>query len=91
MFNFNNFFMEKRNTYKYELTKGNKVVYVGTTNDPERREMEHHQDKNFDKMRIIGNVSTPDGASQWETNRIQTYMDNHDGDTPLYNQNETGK
>ena len=59
--------MSKRNTYKYELTKGNKVVYVGITNNPERREAEHRQNKNFDKMKIVGNVSTLDGASQWET------------------------
>ncbi len=83
--------MSKRDTYKYELKQGNKVVYVGITNDPARREMEHRQDKNFDKMRIVGSASTLDGASQWETNRIQTYMKNHNGDTPLYNQNTSGK
>lgn len=81
----------KRDTYKYELTQGNKVVYVGITNDPARREMEHRQDKDFDRMRIIGRPSTLDGASQWETDRIQTYMRNHGGETPLYNQNEHGK
>lgn len=58
--------MSKRNTYKYELTKGNKVVYVGITNNPERREAEHRQNKNFDKMKIVGNVSTLDGASLYE-------------------------
>ena len=83
--------MAERNTYKYELTKGNRLVYVGITNNPKRREMEHHQDKDFDKMVIIGRRSTPDGASEWETNRIQTYMRTHNGNTPLYNQNETGK
>lgn len=81
----------KRDTYKYELTQGNKVVYVGITNDPVRREMEHRQDKDFDRMRIIGRPSTLDGASLWETDRIQTYMRNHGGDTPLYNQNSHGK
>ncbi len=83
--------MAKRDTYKYELTKGNRVVYIGITNDPERRAAEHHQDKDFDKMKIVGNASTPDGASRWETDRIQTYMANHKGQTPLYNQNEHGK
>lgn len=57
--------MAKRDTYKYELTKGNRVVYVGITNDPHRREAEHRQDKDIDKMRIVGNASTLDGASQW--------------------------
>lgn len=83
--------MAKRDTYKYELTKGNKVVYVGITNDPERREAEHRNDKDFDKMRIVGNASTQQGASNWETERIQTYMKNHNGKTPQYNQNEHGK
>jgi predicted GIY-YIG superfamily endonuclease len=83
--------MAKRDTYKYELTRGNKVVYVGTTNDPERREQEHRQNKNFDKMRLVGNVSTQSGALQWETERIQTYMRNHNGKTPEYNKNEHGK
>lgn len=36
--------MVKRDTFKYELTKGNRVVYVGITNNPERREAEHHQE-----------------------------------------------
>lgn len=42
-------------------------------------------------MRIVGKISTPDGASQWETDRIKTYMANHKGQTPLYNKNEHGK
>ena len=67
------------------------LVRNSTTNNPGRREAEHRQNKNFDKMKIVGNVSTLDGASQWETNRIQTYMNNHKGQTPLYNQNEHGK
>ena len=83
--------MAKRDTYKYELTKGNKVVYVGITSNSESREREQHQDKDFDKMRIVGNISTLDGASKWESNRIKTYMNNHNGNTTLYNQNEHGK
>lgn len=83
--------MANRNTYKYELTRGNRVVYVGITNDPIRREAEHRQDKDFTTMRIVGRPSTLDGASQWETNRIETYMRNHNGDTPLYNKNSHGK
>ena len=83
--------MAKRNTYKYELVKGNKVVYVGITNNPDRREAEHRKDKDFTNMRIVGRPSTPNGASQWEADRIQTYMRHHGGDTPIYNQNEHGK
>lgn len=83
--------MSKRNTYKYELTKGNKVVYVGITTNPKRREGEHRQNKDFDKMKIVGNVSTLGGASLWETDRLQTYMNNYKGQVALYSQNEHGK
>lgn len=83
--------MAERNTSKYELTRGNKVVYVGITDNPTEREAQHRQDKDFDKMRIIGSKSTRSGAEQWETDRIQTYMKNHGGETPEYNKNSTGK
>lgn len=80
-----------RDTNKYVLKDGNKVVYVGITDNPERREAEHRQDKNFDKMELVGRKSTRDGAEQWEADRIETYMKNHGGDTPKYNKNTSGK
>ena len=36
--------MANRDTYKYELRNGNKVVYVGITNDLGRREAEHRNE-----------------------------------------------
>ena len=82
--------MAERNTYKYELKQGNKVVYVGISKNPERREAEHRQDKDFGKMVIVGNKSTPECAKQLEDRRIETYMNNHGGDTPKYNKTESG-
>lgn len=83
--------MNERNTSKYELIRGNKVVYVGITDDPDTREAQHRLDKDFDKMRIVGVKSTRSGAEQWETDRIHTYMRNHGGNTPEYNKNSSGK
>lgn len=83
--------MAERKTSKYELTRKNKVVYVGITDNPIEREAQHRQDKNFDKMRIVGAKSTRSGAEKWETKRIQTYMKNHGNNTPEYNKNTTGK
>ena len=60
-----------RNIYKYELKKGNKLVYVGITNSPERRKNEHLlEGKDFDKMNLVGRVSTLKGAFEWETDRF---------------------
>lgn len=84
--------MAKKDTYKYELHDGHRTVYVGTTNDPERREAEHRADgKEFTKMAIIGGPSTSEGAGKWEEERIDTYKRNHGGDRPKYNQNDSGK
>lgn len=80
-----------KDTNKYVLKQGNAIVYVGITDNPERREAEHRQDKNFDKMELVGRKSTRDGTEQWEANRIETYMKNHGGDTPKYNKNTSGK
>lgn len=80
-----------KDTNKYVLKQGNAIVYVGITDNPERREAEHRQDKNFDKMELVGRKSTRDGAERWEADRIETYMRNHAGKTPKYNQNTSGK
>lgn len=83
---------QKRDVNKYECYQGNKLVYVGITNDMTRREAEHRADgMQFSTMRKVGNITTQEGASNWETNRIQTYQKNHGGDTPKYNKNNTGK
>ena len=83
---------QKRDTNKYECYQGNKLVYVGITNDMARREAEHRADgMSFSSMRKVGNITTPEGASSWETSRIQTYQRNHGGETPKYNKNNTGK
>ena len=80
----------ERDTYKYQLKRGNEVVYVGITNDPERREAEHRQDKVFDRMERVGRRTTSDGAKHWEADRIETYMENHGGKTPKYNKTKKG-
>ena len=81
----------ERDTSRYELHQGNKVVYVGITNNPERRMREHEADKDFGKMVIIGRKVTRATAENWETERIATYKRNHSGERPIYNSNDSGK
>ena len=83
--------MSKRDTYKYELKDGKKVLSVGITNDPERREQEHKQNKEFGHMNIVGNRTTKEAAGSWEEKRIETYIKNHKGKTPPLNKNKSGK
>lgn len=81
-----------RDYNKYILYQGNKIVYIGITNDIERRKREHQNDgKEFSRMEKEGNLSTKEGAEAWETERLQTYMNNHNGQLPLYNKTKNGK
>lgn len=84
--------MAERDTFKYELRRGNKLVYVGITNDLERREDEHRREgMEFTSMVKVGNATTRVAAEDWEADRIATYKDNHNGERPEYNQNDSGK
>ena len=69
----------------------NSNYYPGITDGPVGREVQHRQDKDFDKMRIVGVKSTRSSAELWESKRIHTYMKNNRGNTPEYNKNTSGK
>ena len=76
---------KKQDTVTYELKQGNKVVYVGTTNDPDRREQEHRENgKKFGHMNVTSRRMTEAGAMKKEAERIETYRKNH-GKNPKYN------
>ena len=57
----------KRDTYKYHLKQGNKIIRSGITNNLDRREKEH-QRKLGDDVHIqrVGNRATREGAREWE-------------------------
>ena len=81
---------KKRDTVTYELKKGNKVVYVGTTNDPERREQQHrHDGKKFSHMKVTSRRMTKGGAKKKEAERLTTYR-KYQGKFPRYNKDTDG-
>ncbi len=55
-----------RNTTRYTLRKGNKVLYRGITNDPKRRAAEHKQAGKSGTMRTEGPKVTRESALEWE-------------------------
>ena len=83
--------MGKRDTVTYDLKQKGKIVYRGTTNNPERREQEHDDDgKRFTKMTITSRRMTADGAKQKEGQALKTYRQNHAGRNPRYNEDSDG-
>jgi len=80
----------KRNTSKYQIKQGNKIVYVGITNDLERRRQEHIRSGKRGKIEQIGIKTTRDAARTWERNRLAIYRRNHGGKNPLYNETDNG-
>ncbi len=57
----------KRDTYKYHLKQGDKIIRSGITNDLDRREREHQRDFG-DGVHIqqVGRRTTREGAREWE-------------------------
>ena len=78
--------MAKRDYSRYELFEGRKKVYIGITNDMERRQQEHSDEgKKFDSIRPVGPRVTEDSARKWEQERIEGYRRNHGDRGPRYN------
>ena len=82
---------KKRNTVTYDLKRGHKVVYKGTTNNPEEREQQHRdQGKRFDRLLVTSSRMTGDGAKKKEEKNLQQYRSTHRGRNPAYNKDDDG-
>lgn len=79
--------MRSRNYYRYELRDGRRIVYIGITNNPPRREPEHESEgKQFTNMNVVGPAVTKESAEQWEKKRLEQYRRSHGGKNPKYNE-----
>jgi predicted GIY-YIG superfamily endonuclease len=78
--------MRSRDHYRYELRRGGKIIYIGITNNPDRRKSEHRsKGKYFASMTILGSAVTRESAQRWERKRLDQYAKNHRGSLPEYN------
>ena len=58
-----------RDTYKYQIKRGNKIIHRGITNDLDRRHGEHKRTYGDDvKIIQIGRRVTRDSGLAWERN-----------------------
>ena len=65
--------MANRNTYRYTMREGNRIIKYGITKDPDRREIENLRDGSGDKMRIEGSRVSEQSARDWERLKIDAY------------------
>ena len=80
----------QRNHYRYQLKDGHRIVYIGITNDPDRRLDEHEAEgKGFGHMRIVGPSVTRETAAAWEAESLKRYRWAHRGRNPKYNETES--
>lgn len=80
---------KNRDHNRYELRDKHKLVYVGITDNPARREAEHkNEGKRFTSMNVVGPKVTKASAERWEEERLATYGKNHRGRTPRHNKTE---
>ena len=78
-------------TQGYTLRGPNgKINYVGTTSDPNRRAGEHKADGKPGKLKTETKPMPQKAAENWESNRLETYRDNHAGKNPRYNKTKNG-
>jgi predicted GIY-YIG superfamily endonuclease len=84
--------MEKKrvDTYVYKLVRNGQTVYIGITNDLARREQEHREDKQFDKMQVIKGPCTREEAEKLESLQLRLFSFFH-SHLPEYNQTYNGK
>lgn len=57
---------DARDTYKYHLKDGNKVIYRGVTIDLEQREKEHQKISPGSRIMQVGRRTTKAAALKWE-------------------------
>lgn len=82
--------VKRVDTYVYKLVRNGQTVYIGITNDLARREQEHCEDKQFDKMQVIKGPCTREEAEKLESLQLRLFSFSH-SHLPEYNQTCNGK
>ncbi len=74
-----------RDTYRYTIREGNRIRYIGITDNPKRRAAEHTLKDIPGDMRVEGPRVSRETAEAWERNRIATYW-RRNGQDSLFNE-----
>ena len=82
---------KRRDTFTYDLKRGQKVVYRGSTKNPRARAQMHKAEgKQFDRLVVTSGRMTESGAKKKEAAKLKTYRKGHGGRNPQYNKTRRG-
>ena len=85
------FFGYKKKKATYKLVKDGKAQYIGTTNNPSRRNSEHSKSgKSYDYLEVTSPFVSKSEAERRETRNLKSYK-KATGRKPKYNKTSTGK
>jgi predicted GIY-YIG superfamily endonuclease len=77
--------------YTYKLVRRKKAVYVGTTNNPKRRNIEHSSSgKRYDYLEVTSPRVSKTVAERRESRNLKSYK-KATGKKPKYNKTSNGK
>ncbi len=60
----------RKDTYRYQLKDGNRIVHIGVTSDPARREVEHRTRWPSARINTVGTKTTRAEALRWERTKL---------------------
>ena len=73
----------ERDTYKYYLKQGEKIVYRGITSDLERREVEHQERFPDSRIYQVGRKTIRKAALRWQQQERRRYLNSVERTTHL--------
>ena len=83
--------MMKKKKVTYKLVDKGKTKYIGTTNNPKRRNAEHSKSgKKYDYLQVTSSRVSKSEAEKRETRNIRSYK-KATGKRPKYNKTSDGK
>ena len=75
----------------YALWNKRKKVYIGESEDPQKRAEKHADEgKKFTRVEITSRPMKPENAEKRETEQLKNYRRGHGGKNPKYNKTDEG-
>ena len=84
------FFGFGRKKFTYKLVKNGRAKYIGSTNNPYRRNEEHSQKKDYDYMEVTSGRVSEREAERREARNLRSYR-RATGRNPRYNKTSNGR